>query len=210
MNLHQERRVRLLRGPDQPLPFKKAKRLAESKGCRLISNRVADSLLHSYMRLSIPEIFWTGTIVAYPRTGEPFPPILQYNDSGSGTVYIFEIPKRFRGKKDSALVMFPDGYTIGDNGRKFREYAPLVEPVLMEGFPTTPVGAFGIHPITQLPVENGTGIERELWRTMGQYIGPVVRMHADHEGENWRDNVYICLPPSRLLPVIVEEIIVVP
>ena len=199
--------MRILRTAEHPLSFKNAKRISEKEGCRLISNRLADTLLHSYMRMSLPTIFWTGTIVAYPRLSEPFGPTVNYQDSHSGTKYLLEVPSSFVGRRNCALVMMPDTYALADNGKKFREYFALVEPVLVPYFPNIGVGSFGSHKVTRIPVENGVGKERELWRTMSsEYVGPVVRMHADHEGENWRDNVYICLPHSKPLPVVAEDI----
>jgi len=201
----QERRVKIFRNKDAPLPFKKAKRLAEKEGYRLISNRLADSLLHSYMRTQLPTIFWSGTVVAYPKMGEGFKHIVKYTDPISKTNYILEVPGRFVGLKNCALVMLPGTYTLGDTGRKYREYFAQTDLRLLNAFPNITVGSFPIHHELQIPVENGRGIERELWRSPQEYVGPVVRMHAEHEGENWRDNVYICLPPSKPLPVVVEE-----
>ena len=206
-NLLPKRVVSILRNNNRPLPFKAAKRISEKEGYLLISNRLADALLHSYMRASLPVIFWTGTIVAYPASGTPFKSFICYTDPHSKTKYVLDVPNRFVGRENCALVMMPDAYLLGPNGRKFTEYFALSEPIIVPHFPNTGVGSFGSHGLTQIPVENGEGKKRELWRALSsEYVGPVVRMHANHEGENWRDNIYICLPPSKPLPVVVEKI----
>ena len=204
-----ERRVEIYRTARNPLPylpFKCAKRRAEKNGFQLISNRLADALLHSYLRTQLPVVFWTGTIVAYPKLGEALRKVMLYKDPFSRTNYVLDIPGRFVGRENCALVMLPGTYTLGDTGRKYREYFAIEEPRLTSHFPNELVGSFPIHRELRIPVESGTGIERELWRCPCEYIGPVVRMHADHEGENWRDNVYICLPPSKPLPAVVEKL----
>jgi hypothetical protein len=123
-----------------------------------------------------------GTGVVHEKPGEKFRNEVKIDD------FTFEVPQRFRGLKDSALV-FQSGFKIDQRtGLYTGEVTNVVEQ-----FPA-PDGWYKVHPETGIPqgkeVSSDDQEARYLYRrNTGGYVGAVVRGDVGCGG--WRD-LYVC------------------
>lgn len=88
-------------------PFIQAFRTAREDNLTLASNAQADwALMHG---LSANETFWTGTMIVHEKRGVAFSEVVR-----SGR-FLFEVPRRYRGWRNTALVMQDPHYDIDDD-----------------------------------------------------------------------------------------------
>ena len=77
---------------------------------------------------------WTGTMTAYEEPGKKFGKTVEYVDEKTNIRYVFEVPDKYVGEKDSILVSEHPDYKLEMDGNNRIIRAAVVD--LIERFPT--------------------------------------------------------------------------
>lgn len=150
--------------------FEEALSLSRGRGLRLISSDFANRVL--YQRegwLDNPSAWpvWTGTVVAFPPSGEPFREHVLW--TSGGTSYAMDT-KKYAGLKGSALVMESGAYDLLAPREGVRIFEPREKPRVVERFPQESRWC-GLGPCG-IPAENGKA-DVMLWRSSEERVIPV-------------------------------------
>ena len=108
---------------------------------------------------------WSGTMTAYERAGEPFAEVVEYIDDNTGLKYLFEVPRKYRGKKDCILVCEHPDVSLETKGNQRIIRAARID--LIENFPAKD-GWYLTDPKHGFPFGDSVGSSdpnaRHLWR----------------------------------------------
>ena len=164
--------------------------LANREGALIVPNSIHDRIL---TETNNPVFFknsfvWTGTLVIYEAPGRVFGETLIYAWEQNNVQYSisFNVPDKFRGRKDCALVVqHPDFDLLPTGPNSYRLNVTDVNMLhLIEKFPSTG-GTYPYEEQFRIPVQStsSSNDQRWFWCVVGScYIGLVVR---------GGDNVYV-------------------
>ena len=152
--------------------------LSLSNGRAMLSNSQVDEILKDEKaRLQYKDALpmWTGTIIVYEKAGVPFGTTIK----GGGGV-TFDIPKKYQGKKDCAIVIESPNYSL----TKTRLTATKTS--LIENFPKKngwylPDSAHGIPQGKE--AKDSDKNARYLWRNNTDSIVPIARGFVGSSGD---------------------------
>ncbi len=176
-----EQEISISKKYTEGVSFYDALKLAEGK--RLISNAQADRILQDKdIRDKFSDLFpcWTGTVVIYEEAGKPFGEYVK-ND-----YFVFDVPKQFQGLKDVCLVAEHPHYKIeeGKYGLRFLRVADEAN-IRQQEFPKE-YGWYLPDEVTGIPrsdkKDSSDSKARKLWRSVGAWIGPLVRYYYNFYG----------------------------
>ena len=94
----------------------------------IASNLLADDDLNNkdgYNQRSGTYPIWTGTMVAYEKSGVALKDKITYTDSETSITYVFEVPSKFKGKKDCILCI---DHGFLEDGTPIFEHVKLTIP----------------------------------------------------------------------------------
>ena len=60
--------------------------------------------------------YWTGTVVAYMKAGEPFGKVASFADPDTSEIWQMDVPKKYQGKKNICLIADPGGFDHKKDG----------------------------------------------------------------------------------------------
>ena len=155
--------------------------LSLSNGRAMLSNSQVDEILKDEKaRLQYKDAFpmWTGTIIVYEKAGVPFGTTIKGRDGVT-----FDIPKKYQGKKDCAIVIESPNYSL----TKTRLTATKTS--LIENFPKKngwylPDSAHGIPQGKE--AKDSDKNARYLWRNNTDSIVPLSRYFDVSYGDGLR------------------------
>ena len=177
-----------------------------NKEKRIIASnkRLDQALVGSDEWRSIEKVFpcWTGTMTAYEEVGKPFGEIVEYTDDNTGLKYLFEVPQKYKGKKDCILVCEHPDFSLETKGDERIIRAAKID--LIEKFPAN-VDWYLVDSKHGIPFGDSVKFSddtRYLYR-IEKRVGPVARGYGDCGDDN-RRNVDIDDWPSGGLGGVVE------
>jgi hypothetical protein len=178
--------IEILKKYNEGVTFIEALKLAEGK--RLISNKEADAILQDEQEYEkYKDLFycWTGTLLIYEAPSKPFgdKPFGEFvKDSSTG--WIIDVPKRYQGKKDCALIIEHPHFKIQKGKYDMTFIMPDKDSnlIMLPEFPTgsswhIPEPSFGI-PIGKT-INSDEKEARYLYRRDGASIRPLCRYNFD-------------------------------
>jgi hypothetical protein len=193
-----------------PETYRYAMGLLNSKSFfRLPNNLEADRVLNDnngYV-FTKPEIFWLGTGLIYEAPEKEFKSNVEYVFGQGKWRFIAEIPKRFQGKKDTALVIEQPFWEIDWNSNVYSFKSNPKHMTAVEAFPVESMWAL-TDPNTGIP--SGAKMTREnmnaryLLRNEGlPWVGSLVRGTSDLYGINMRRTIIASHEPNETCSVFV-------
>ena len=134
--------------------------LARKEGKLIVPNDIHDKILTENIGHTLPDRMypnvgvWTGTLIIYEKPGKPFEEKVVFKfideDGRYATISLF-VPKRFRGKKNCALVVnHPDFELINLGNNNYEIRAQEEDIYIIERFPKTN-GYYRKDPIHCIP-----------------------------------------------------------
>jgi len=188
------------------VPMEEAIRRADEAGLVIASNKRMDQALvgsEEWKSVQTGSPCWTGTMTAYEEPGKAFGKIIEYTDDKTGLRYVFPVPDKFVGIKDSLLVVEHPGFMLEFDGDSRIVRASEVD--LIDMFPTNKTGWYIAEPIHEIPrgekVDNSSPDARCLWR-IAKRVGLLARNYGAGDG---RLVVYAVGKPSDTFELIVES-----
>lgn len=185
--------------------FMEALELSEKEGKRLLTNLEADEILQNpdaYAENKSLFPCWTGLLLVYEMPGVPFGKFVKDAQTG----WVFDIPKKYQGQKNMALVLEQKNFKI----EKGEYDLTLVKATKMDAIPFPERDGWYISE-EKYGIPSGEKSEesnpkaRYLWRiTDSDPIHPVARYDFWGGYDGRRVNCYL-LPDSGRLGVGVVE-----
>lgn len=157
-------------------------RIKERPGLRFITNKEMDAILNGgqleEFRSALPA--WVGTGAFYEAPGKEIGSTIEYKSCNNGKVVV-EVPKKFQGMKDTALVLEHPEYTLekGANGLYVFKIHQPDKIQVVENFPDWD-GYHNVHERTGIPIRREVSAynaaARYLWRQDNlPWVGPLAR-----------------------------------
>ena len=186
--------------------------LAQKEGRLIIPNDIHDGILtkiddRTFINQNYP--VWTGTFVIYEAPDKKLGKnvIFSWKDNKVEYSISFEVPKKFRGKSNCALVVEHPDFDLIDLGNNKYELKITDEKVhQIQDFPKSD-GWYMPNAETGIPhgeAVKGSSDSRYLWRLEdSSYLGPVARV-------SYGRDVYLYYWPSNGLGVALVSLAVAP
>jgi len=187
---------------------------ANKMGACILSNKEFDRrLVLSDTWKSEDEVYpaWTGTLVAFKEKDAKLGDVVKY--TGSGTTYIFEVPKEYQNEKNAILVInhgfLADGSALilpNEKGREITyDITDKSQIALLQNFPSSngwynAGNTFGIPLGAEIPQSKTNA--RCLYRVQN-YVGLLTR-GDDFNGNHDHCEVFACDQPSDRFGVLVS------
>ena len=199
------------------LSQEEAVKQANEKGLTIASNLFADDDLvnkDGYHLRTDTYFIWTGVMAAYEKPGVALRSTITYTDPDSKITYFFNVPPKFKGKKNCILCI-AHGFLA--NGTPTFKHTQTQDGVLIEVADPSLISLIknfnkdnGCHlPEPQFGIPVGANSDakntaaRGFYRLNGSYIGLVAR--GCDSWDIWERDVEIHLKPSARLGVLAFE-----
>ena len=159
---------------------------------RIASNLEIDLRLQGEEWKTEKEMYpcWTGTLIVYEAPGEVFGKTIQFDS------LTFNVPKKFQGLRDRAIVMNHPDFLLSGNILTPGKSAVDIPFPGEDGW-YLPEPQFGIpSPLGGKTSDDGNS--RHLWRRDEQYVGLVSRWYFRWDGWDRRGVDCYCRPGGRL------------
>lgn len=195
--------------PGIRLPMEEAIRKANEAGFVIASNKRLDqALVRSKEWKGVCNALpcWSGTMIAYEEPDKGLGETIEYRESEFGMRYVFQVPDKFRGERNLALVAEHPGFTLEREGHDWIVQATGVDAI--ERFPKIPIGWYFADPKHGIP--NGELLDescpdaRYLLRTEKR-VGLVSRT-CNRSSRKFSRAVHLAAKVSEDLGVVVEAV----
>ena len=170
----------------------------------LLSNMRISQAIRSDESVAIALPCWTGTFSAYPEPGRMLGRVIDSEDPGSGTRWVFPVPEAFWREKDAVLVAEHPDYVLERDGR-FR-VVHAFSASLVRAFPNEN-GWYLVDPGHAIPAGAPSGPadpDASYLSRSSSFVGPVARLPLFHFGNEKRRDVCVEMKPCRSLGLVVE------